>query len=74
VTEVRFHRALYADAALDQAIAVYAPHAQITRSAEGDHVVVRIESPRPGRSERVARELANHALGITIQTRGARAR
>ena len=30
----------------------------------------RIESAKPGRSQRVARELGNYALGLTIQARG----
>lgn len=67
---LRLHRALYASSAIEQAIELYAPHAEIARAEEGDHVVLSIASPRPGRAERVARELANYALGLTVQTRG----
>ena len=67
--EVRFHRELYAGTALDPAIELYAKHADIARADDGEHVVVTIESAKPGRAEKVARELGNYALGLTIQTR-----
>lgn len=71
MSEVRFHRTLYASTAVDRAIALYEKHATIARAESGDHVLVTIESSKPGRAERVARELANYALGLTIQARGA---
>lgn len=74
MTELRLHRSLYAEPALADAIRLYAAHAEITREAEGEHHVLRIESARPGRGARVARELANYALGLTIQARGAGSR
>lgn len=70
MSEVRFHRELYAGAALERAIELLRSHAEITRTDDGDHVVVRIESPKAGRAQRVARELGNFALGLTIQSRG----
>lgn len=68
---LRLHRGLYVGAAIEQALELYAAHAQIERAEEGEHVILRIESARPGRAERVARELANYALGLTIQARAA---
>lgn len=68
---VRLHRGLYATSAIDEAVALYAPHASIERADEGEHVVLSITSDREGRAERVARELANYALGLTIQGREA---
>lgn len=70
MSELRLHRDLYVASAVDEAVKLYAAHATITRADEGDHVVLRLESPRPGRAERVARELGNYALGLTIQARG----
>lgn len=67
---LRLHRDLYVGSAIDQALELYGAHARIARADEGEHVVLRIESARPGRAERVARELANYALGLTIQARG----
>lgn len=68
---LRLHRELYVGSAIDQAVALYGGHAEIARSDDADHVVLRIASERPGRAERVAKELANYALGLTIQARGA---
>jgi hypothetical protein len=68
--DLRLHLELYASAAIDRAIAVYAGHAQIARTDEAAHAVLRIESPRAGRAALVARELGNYALGLTIQERG----
>ncbi|MDQ3032285.1 MAG: HxsD-like protein [Myxococcota bacterium] len=73
MSELRFHRGLYPSNALDEAIAVYESHADITRADDGEHVVVTIASAKPGRDVRVARELANYALGLAIQARGATA-
>ena len=67
---LRLHHGLYLKKAVDEAIALYAAHAQIVRNEEEEHTVLHIESPRPARAEKVARELANYALGLTIQARG----
>ncbi len=65
---LRLHRDLYASAAIESAIATYAKHATLARTEEDPHVVLTIASERPGRAEKVMRELANYALGLTIQT------
>jgi hypothetical protein len=69
VSELRLHRSLYAGAAIDSALGLYADHAKIARAEDGEHVVLTISSDRPGRADRVARELGNYALGLTIQAR-----
>ncbi|MBX3252041.1 MAG: HxsD-like protein [Myxococcales bacterium] len=71
MTELRLHRGLYGANAIDEAVAIYAPHAEIAREVDGDHVVLRVTSDREGRAERVAKELANYALGLTVQGRDA---
>jgi hypothetical protein len=70
VTELRLHRKLHAEAAIDQALAVYASYATLERAASGDHCVVRVSSTSPARERRVARELANYALGVTAAAHG----
>jgi hypothetical protein len=70
VTELRLNRALYAESAIDEAVATFAAHAEIARAEEGELIVLAISSERAGRAERVAKELANFALGLTIQARG----
>jgi hypothetical protein len=66
VIELRFHRELYAAAALDEAVRVYGPHATLERADDGAHVVVRVSAATPERERRVAGELGNYALGLTV--------
>jgi hypothetical protein len=72
VTELRFHRELYAGAAIDEAVKVYARFATFELSEESAHWVVRVSAKSEARAVQVARELANYALGTTIRARGAR--
>jgi hypothetical protein len=64
---LRLHNDLYTASAVDRAIETYAKHATIARTDEAPYVRLTIESERPARAERVARELANYALGLTVQ-------
>ena len=68
---LRLHSDLYVAAAIDEAIGLYRNHAEITRTDENGYTVLSIASQRPARAEKVAKELANYALGLTIQARGA---
>lgn len=68
--ELRFHRELYRGEAIDAAAKVYAPYASIELVEEPSHWVVRVSAASVGRETKVARELANHALGATIRDRG----
>ncbi len=70
---LRLHRGLYGGAAIDEAIALYAGHAKIERRDEGEHILLSVDSERPGRARKVARELGNYALGLTIQSHQAAA-
>jgi hypothetical protein len=67
--ELRFHRDLYRGEAVDAAAKVYAPYARIELVEEPACWVVRVSAASPAREQRVARELANHALGTTIRER-----
>jgi hypothetical protein len=69
VTPLRLHRELYDGAAVDAALKVYAPHATFERAEEPSHWVVSITARSPERERRVAGELANYALGLTVKGR-----
>lgn len=62
--ECRFHKDLYDDAAVQGAVEVYAPYAEIAVRDEGEHRVVHVTAKTPARARRVALELANYALGL----------
>lgn len=68
--EVRFHRELYRGEHVDQAIKVYDRYATIERIEEDAYWVARIGASSPERERRIADELANYALGLTIRERG----
>lgn len=70
MTELRLHRTLYRGTAVDAALVVYASYATFEHLEEGDHWVVRVSSTSPARERRVARELANYALGLTVAAHG----
>jgi hypothetical protein len=70
VTELRFHRTLYRGTSVDEAIKVYGAYATLEQLEEGDHWVVRVSSTTPARERRIARELANYALGLTVAAHG----
>ncbi len=70
MTELRLHRTLYRSAAVDAALQVYGSYATLEQLEEGDHWVVRVSSTSPARERRVARELANYALGLTVAAHG----
>lgn len=67
--ELRFHRTLYRGESVDEAIKVFDRHAKIGRAEEDEHWVVTIESGSAARERRIADELANFALGLTIRAR-----
>ena len=70
MTELRFHRTLYRGASVDEAIKVYGSYATLEQLEEGDHWIVRVSSTSPARERRIARELANYALGLTVAAQG----
>jgi hypothetical protein len=70
VTELRFHRAIYRGTAVDEAVKMYTAYAEFELIETKDHFVVKIAGKSPVREKRVAGELGNYALGLTV--RGAR--
>ncbi len=71
--DLRFHRSLYAGPAVDEAVKVFAAHGEFHLSEETDAWIVKLRALKPGpaRTRRLARELANYALGLTVQRGGA---
>ena len=69
MTEIRFHREIYRGTAIDEAVKVFTPHATFELAEEPDHWVVRITGKNAARERRVAGELGNYALGLTIKAK-----
>jgi hypothetical protein len=67
VIEVRFHRAIYRGEAVDEAVKALATYAELERAEEKEHWVVRVVAKTPARERRVAGELGNRALGLTVK-------
>lgn len=67
--ELRFHRELYRGEHVDEAIKIYDRFATIGRAEDDAYWIVTIDGASPERERRVADELANYALGLTIQQR-----
>lgn len=70
--ELRFDRDLYAGEAVDEAIEIFAGHAHCEREQTDDAWVVRVNTQTPASERAVAHELANYALGLTIERGGTR--
>jgi hypothetical protein len=68
VIELRFHRELYRGESVDEALKVFASYAELTRAEEPKHWIVRVSASDPAREKRIARELGNYALGLTIKS------
>ncbi len=71
--ELRFHEELYDGFAVDEAAKVYGPYGTIDLSREDGGYVVKVTGDgASGIDERtLAAELANFALGTTIEKQGA---
>jgi hypothetical protein len=69
VTTLRLHRDLYQGPALDEALGVYAEHGTFERKDEPMHWVVHISARSLERERRIAGELGNYALGLTVKGR-----
>jgi len=67
VKEVRFHRELYRGEAVDAAMRTFEPWATLEREASPTHWIVRISARSPAAERRVAGELSNYALGLTVR-------
>lgn len=66
--ELRFHRELYRGTAIDEALKVFATYAEFEQAEEPTHWIVRVRAKDEAREKRIARELGNYALGLTIKS------
>jgi hypothetical protein len=74
VIELQLHRDVYRGEAVDEAMKTYGSFATIERvePAPGvDYWTVRVTAASPARERKVAGEVANCALGLTVTTRKA---
>ena len=69
MTALRLQRDLYDGAALGEALTVFAPHGTFERRDQPSHFVVEITAATPERERRIAGELGNYALGLTVKGR-----
>jgi hypothetical protein len=66
--ELRFSRAIYDGAAIDSALHTFDAHARFERSEDDSHFVVSVLAHDPSKERRIAGELGNYALGLTVRT------
>ena len=71
MTELRFHRDVYAGEAVDEAVKMFASFGEFELSEQGDYWVVAITAKRPDAERKLAGELGNYALGLSADRRGA---
>ena len=70
MTEIRLRRDLYRGAAVDEALGVYGKYATFERVDDEDYWAVRVSGASAERERRIAGELANFSLGLTVNARG----
>ena len=66
--ELRFHRELYDGKAVDEALKTFDRFASFEQAEEPTHWIVRITGKDQVREKKIANELANFALGLTIKS------
>ncbi len=67
MTELKFHRQIYSGKAIDEAVKVFSRFAHFEMAEEAENWVVRVTTASGNRERKVAHELANYALGLTIK-------
>jgi hypothetical protein len=72
MTELRFHREIYLEKTLDDALLTYQRFAKFERTDEPSHFVVRLQGKTPARERQVAGEFGNFVLGHSIRGRKSR--
>ncbi len=69
MTTLKFHRELYAGPSVDEAVKLYARFATFDLKEEPTHWVVQLTANDADKERRIAGELSNYALGLTIRSR-----
>lgn len=70
MNELRFHKTLYVGEAVDAAMAQFQRFASFETAEEDHYWVVRVSAHRAEQQQRIERELANFALGLTVERGG----
>lgn len=73
MTELHFRIGLYDPRAIGVAVEAFSKFAQIEREQNGDIEVVRVTAPEGTNEADLSAELANYALGATVDGLGAEA-
>ena len=69
---LRFDREIYAGEAVDEAVKIYSPYAEFELSESPSSWEVTLKAKSEARERKIARELGNYALGLTLRKRGQR--
>ncbi len=67
---LRFHKTLYAGEAIDAAIQRFKAFATFELEDDDAYWIVRVQAKRAGQQAALERELANFALGLTVERGG----
>ncbi len=67
--ELKFHREIYRGTAVDEAVKRFGTFAEFELAEEKDYWVVKLTARDPEREQKIAGELGNWALGLTVQKR-----
>lgn len=69
MTRLSFDKSLYVGTAVDEAVKVFAAHGTFALEETPAAWVVQVSHPDAARERRIADELGNFALGLTVQAR-----
>jgi hypothetical protein len=70
VIELRLHRSVYRGESVDEAVKLFSKHGVFELAEEAQHWVVRVTGANPEREKKLAGELGNYALGLTVKHGG----
>jgi hypothetical protein len=70
MTQLKFHRQMYRGTAVDEAVKRFGAFAEFSLAEEPDYWVVQLTARDADREKKIAGELGNWALGLTVQKRG----
>ena len=70
MTELKFHRQVYAGEAVDEAVKVFAKFGDFELSEQADHWVVSVTANSAERERALVGELGNYALGLSAERQG----
>ncbi len=68
--ELRFAKDLYEGTQVDAAVKVFERFGELSTAEADDAWIVTVKASSEARGRRLAGELANYALGLTIRSRG----